>query len=94
MWKHEIGFRETGSHDFVREADGRLQLDQGDVVTAEESRVRLGVDLGGLLLETAYLPDEKCAPVLVHNDVRRVREYSTVLCLCQAVLAKGHSVLP
>lgn len=45
MWKHKVGFRETGSHDFVREADGRLQLDQGDVVAAEEPRVRLGVDL-------------------------------------------------
>lgn len=48
--EHEIGFRQTGSHDFVREADGRLQLDQGDVVTAGESRVRLGVDLRGAFM--------------------------------------------
>lgn len=36
MWKDKVGGRETGSHDGVREGDGRLQLDQGNVVTAEE----------------------------------------------------------
>lgn len=36
MWKDEVGRRETGSHDGVREFDGRLQLDQGDVVPAGE----------------------------------------------------------
>lgn len=49
---------------------------------------------GGLLFETAYLPDEKCTPVLVHNDVSRAQERSIVLFLCQVVLAEGHSVLP
>lgn len=36
MWKDEVGGRETGSHDGVREGDRRLQLDQGNVVTVEE----------------------------------------------------------
>lgn len=48
MWKDKVGTGETGSHDGVRERDGRLQLDQGNVVTADEPRVRLGVKLRGL----------------------------------------------
>lgn len=48
MWKDEVGSRETGSHDGVREGDWRLQLDQGNVVTAEEPGVRLGVELRAL----------------------------------------------
>lgn len=36
VWKDEVGGRETGSPDGVREGDGRLQLDQGNVVPAEE----------------------------------------------------------
>lgn len=37
MWKEEVSSGETSSHDGVREGDGRLQLDQGNVVAAEET---------------------------------------------------------
>ena len=33
--QQEAGLRKTGGHDGVREGDGGLQLDQGDVVAGE-----------------------------------------------------------
>lgn len=35
--EEEAGNRETCSHDGVREGDGRLQLDQGDVIAGKET---------------------------------------------------------
>lgn len=37
MREDEASSRETSSHDGVREGDGGLQLDQGNVITAEEA---------------------------------------------------------
>lgn len=45
VWKDEVSSRKTSSHDGVREGDGRLQLDQGDVVAAEDTGVSLNVGL-------------------------------------------------
>lgn len=38
MWEEVARSWETSSHDGVGEGDGGLQLDQGNVVTAEEAR--------------------------------------------------------
>lgn len=45
VWKDEVSSRETSSHDGIREGDGRLQLDQGDVVAAEDTGVTLNFGL-------------------------------------------------
>lgn len=95
VWKDEVSSRETSSHDGVGEGDGRLQLDQGDVVAAEDTGVTLSLGLGGFSFETlGYLPNEEGVPALVHDDVSSAHKGSTVFCLYQVVLAHGHSVLP
>lgn len=37
MWEDETSSWDTSSHDGVREGDGGLQLDQGNVIAAEEA---------------------------------------------------------
>lgn len=41
MGQDEAGSGETSSHDGVSESDGGLQLDQGNVITGEETRAHL-----------------------------------------------------
>lgn len=94
MWKDKVSSRETSSHDGVREGDGRLQLDQGDVVAAEDTGITLNFGLGAFHSRLVYLPNEERVPALVHDNVSSAHKGSTVLCLYQVVLAHGHSVLP
>lgn len=40
-----------------------------------------------------FLPDEERVPFLVNNNVSGAHEHVTLLCLYQAVLSQGHSIL-
>lgn len=95
MREDEVSSRETSSRDGVREGDGRLQLDQGDVVAAEDTAITLEFWTRAFAFKTLVcLPNEEGVPALVHDDVSSAHKGSTVLRLYQVVLAHGHSVLP
>lgn len=82
MWEEESSRRDACSHDGVREGDGGLQLDQSDVVAAEEAhmlRFVTNLQLLATVCPLLFLPDEHGVPFLMHNDVRGAHEHSAVL---------------
>lgn len=97
MWEDESSRRDACGHDGVREGDGGLQLDQGDVVAVEEAHILrfvANLQLLAAVWPLLFLPDEHGVPFLVHDDVRGAHEHGAVLHLLQVVLSHGHSVLP
>lgn len=92
MWKDEVSSRETSSHDGIREGDGRLQLDQGDVVAAEDTGVALMFGFGAFHSRLCFIYRMKngfqlsCTTMSAVPMKAAPSSVSTRLCLPMATL--------